>query len=214
MYSQNNEEKYITEYFKDKIGNFLDFGAFNPFALSNTRRLFELGWCGIYAEPSMSCFKKFEETYQHLGVTLIEGRVSKTFQINEKQSIYLYNYAIGTENKTIEFYDSKGDAVSTSNLKHKEKWAKAVSFEKITAEMISVDTFLKMIEEFGRISFFSLDVEGNNLEVFNLFPDWFWKNLDMLCIEHDTHFREIIIKLSVFGFSEITRNAENLILAK
>ena len=39
MYSQNNEEQIILEYFKDFKGNLLDIGANDGVTLSNTRKL-------------------------------------------------------------------------------------------------------------------------------------------------------------------------------
>ena len=44
MYSQNNEEQVILDYFGNKIGNLLDIGANDGITLSNSRKLIELGW--------------------------------------------------------------------------------------------------------------------------------------------------------------------------
>jgi hypothetical protein len=51
-YSQNDEERVILEYFGDKPGRFLDVGAFDGIGFSNTRKLLENGWSGVYVEPS------------------------------------------------------------------------------------------------------------------------------------------------------------------
>ena len=49
-YSQNDEEKVILGWFRDKkkkVGRFLDVGAYTGLELSNTRALMEKGWSGV-----------------------------------------------------------------------------------------------------------------------------------------------------------------------
>ena len=47
-YSQWGEDKFITQYFKDKENwIYLDIGCFNPFMYSNTCLLYKKGWTGI-----------------------------------------------------------------------------------------------------------------------------------------------------------------------
>jgi FkbM family methyltransferase len=194
MYSQNKEETYIVNYFGSKKGNFLDIGGYNPFKFSNTRKLYEMGWFGTYIEPSPVCFKNFVQEYEN------------------KPKITLINKAVVTDNsKTISFWDSNGDAVSTSNLDHKDKWER--SGAKFT--LIEVEAMSTMeVEELSKakFDFLSLDVESNNINIFNALSDTFLLSLDMLCIEHDNHFQTIINRMK--GFNIIHQNAENLILAK
>lgn len=203
-YSQNFEQDYILEYFKGQNGCFLEIGAFSPFTFSNTRALVELGWSGQYVEPSPKCFDEFIKEYSDIG----------KFDFKEKQVIILSNYAVGSENKTIKFYDSEGDAVSSTSLQHKEKWEAgySVKFKEIEVQMISMERLLN--ESIFTFDFLNLDVEGTNIELFNLIPDWFWTDLKMICIEHDSQIDYIIGKLQPFGFKELHRNGENLIMAK
>jgi len=63
MYSQYNEEDTILEYFKDKVGTFMDIGAGDGVTDSNTHRLSELGWNGICIEYDGILFKRLEENY-------------------------------------------------------------------------------------------------------------------------------------------------------
>lgn len=58
MYSQNDEERFIVEFFAGAKGRFLDIGAFDGVSLSNTRRLLELGWLGVLVEPNPISFCK------------------------------------------------------------------------------------------------------------------------------------------------------------
>jgi FkbM family methyltransferase len=196
-FSQNNEQQYILSHF-DNIynGKYCEIGSFHPTIFSNTRALFEKGWNGVLVEPSPICIKSLKKEYENEPrITIVEA-------------------AITNKDGVVTFYESGGDAVGSTSLNHKEKWEAgfAVTYEEITVNSISMETFLK---EFGEnIDFLNLDVESTNIELFNLIPDWFWERLSMLCIEHDNQQDYIISKLQPFGFKELHRNGENLILAK
>ena len=194
MYSQNQEEIYIVNYFGSKKGNFLDIGAWHPFEFSNTRRLYEYGWSGIYVEPSPICYKNFVKEYQ------LESKIK------------LLNCAI-TPNISgkINFYEANGDALSTCNIEHKNNWEKnGVPFNLIEVDALSTKDLECQIQ--SQINFLSLDVESNNINIFNALSDTFLLSLDMLCIEHDNQFQTIINRMK--GFKIIHQNGENIILAK
>jgi hypothetical protein len=57
-YSQNNEQEIILNFFNGRIGRYLDIGAFDGVAASNTLALAELGWQGTVIEPSPWVFKR------------------------------------------------------------------------------------------------------------------------------------------------------------
>lgn len=196
MYSQNNEEKIITDYFSEKpAGKFIDIGAFHVFELSNTRKLFEEGWRGVMVEADPLNYKAIAEHYEN------EPRIE------------VLNVAIGVSNDDLEFYSSCGDAVSTSVQEHKEKWEKGgVNFQKITVPQLYVAEFM---EKYGKdANFLSIDTEATNMQIFNAIPDWLWQQIDMLCIEHDNCIVEIVGKLAPFGLETKHINAENIILGK
>lgn len=194
LYSQKNEEEIIVGYFKERVGKFLDIGAYNPFGLSNTRRLVELGWKGIYVEPSPICFQRFVETY------------------SEDKNITLCNFALGLENGKATFYESGGDAVGTLNLGHKEKWEKgsSVQYQPIVVDVVKTEEFF---EDYGKdIDFLSLDTEAMNIEIFDHIPNSFWDRVSLLCIEHDNKVDHICSRLP--SFRQLLYNPENLILGK
>ena len=64
MYSQNNEEQIILNYFSGKKGTFLDIGANDGVTLSNVRALAELGWKGALIEPSKISYDKAVKNYK------------------------------------------------------------------------------------------------------------------------------------------------------
>jgi FkbM family methyltransferase len=195
MYSQNQEEKHITDYFQNKIGKLIDIGAFHVSQLSNTRRLVELGWSGVLVEADPKNYEPIAEFYK------------------DETQIDVLNVAIGTSNEPLTFYSSNGDAVSTSDIEHKEKWQKGgINYTEITVPQKHIVQFL---EYFGHdVDFISIDTEATNMDIFRAIPDWFWSQISMLCIEHDNCVVEIVGKLESFGFQTKYLNAENIILAK
>lgn len=195
-YSQNSEQDFIVDYFKEqKTGKFIDIGAYDVFRFSNVRALYEMGWKGILVEPAPQNYKAISEHY-----------------INDKD-IKVLNVAIGEANGEIDFYDSNGDAISTSEEAHMKKWAAAgVSYKKIKVPQISVVDFCN--EYCGDADFMSIDTEATNMSVFRSVPNLVWEQIKMLCIEHDNFQEEIEAKLALFGLRTLYVNGENIILAK
>jgi len=195
-YSQNSEESYIIDYFRDiPNGKFIDIGAFHVFMFSNVRALFEQGWSGVLVEPAPSNYKAIADHY--------EG----------EERIKVLNVAIGETTGEIDFYESDGDAVGTSDEGHMTKWGNAgVKYTKIKVPQVSVAEFM---EQYAKdIDFLSIDTEATNMAVFRSIPEYVWRQIKMACIEHDLHQEEIKETLSEYGFFTLYVNGENIILAK
>lgn len=194
-YSQNNEEEVITTYFHGVIGKFIDIGAYDVFRFSNVRALYERGWRGVLVEPAPENYKAIAEHYA------ADGKV------------VVLNVAIGETNGEIDFYESSGDAVSTSDEAHMQKWGDAgVKYTKIKVPQMSVVDFFS--EYSNAVDFLSIDTEATNIVVFRNIPDWVLERVKMICIEHDGNQEEIEQRLAPFGFTTRLVNAENIILAK
>ncbi len=196
MYSQNNEEEIIVNYFQGKQGRFMDIGAFNPFIFSNTRRLYELGWKGVFVEPSPICFKSFMDEYKNdNNITLIEKAV------------------VTNDSKELEFYEASGDAVSTSSVSHRDLWLTAgIDYKPIKVETIHIND---LINKYGiGINFLNVDVEAMNYDLFCNISNDFLSSLEMICIEHDKWFEQIESRMEGLGFNKLLINPENIILAK
>jgi FkbM family methyltransferase len=194
-YSQNDEQDYILRYFQGhQPSKFLDIGGFDPKALSNTRCLVEQGWSGVYVEPSPLCMAKFRTEYEH----------------NPK--IQLIEKAIALQTGTMEFWESFGDAVSTFDLKHKDKWSSRVQFKPIEVQTMTMGD---LMDEYGHdVTCLSLDVEAMNYLLFLEIPPWFWDQCHFAVIEHDNFYQEMTRILSGFGFSKLAHNAENIVMGK
>lgn len=195
MYSQNLEEQYIIEYFKDTpIGKFIDIGAYDVIKFSNVRALYEKGWSGVMAEPSPTCFASI---YGHY--------------IDEPR-IEVINCAVGVTGGMIDFYSCE-DAVSTSDIEHMKKWqAAGVPFTKIKVMQVNVIDFMNQYCK--DVDFLTIDTESTNIQLFRMIPDWVFEQIKMLCIEHDGNGHEIEARLLKHHFSTKYVNAENIILAK
>lgn len=198
MYSQNNEEEAITLFFQDRKGFFLDIGAYDGITFSNVRRLAELGWSGICYEPSPKVYPVLKQNMEKF------------------EKVLCSQVAIGTYDGFVDFYDSNGDAVSTTCTAHLEKWKNTVKFdEPVKVQMDSItETLDSAIELYGTIDFLNIDIEGANFELFKAITDAQWERIIMLCIEHDSNLYDIRSKMEAKGFTEVLYNGENLIFAR
>lgn len=191
-YSQNNEQHYITEFFKDnKDGRFIDIGAYDFRTFSNTLALIEKGWSGVGIEPSPFAFIAAMKTCE------------------QYPQIKLVNAAISTTPGLVEFAESKGDAIGTTSKSHESVWATQVKYQHIYVNTITIREILRVFGE--QFDFISLDVEGTNLEILKTLPLQIM-NPSLICIEHEGKIDEI--KNYCQGYEELHRNGENIILKK
>ena len=195
MYSQNNEEQIITDYFGETPGRFLDVGAYDGKTFSNTLRLVELGWEGYCLEASpFNLVPLINLHKEHPKVTVI-------------------NTTLAPESGWAEFYDCGGDAVSSIDPAHVERGKTTVSFRK--PFLVRTST---MGELFGRIGhdfeFVNLDVEGISADLFQFLPLEKMPKLRMLCVEHDGYYEQIEQSMLPHGFTRRLFNGENLIMAR
>lgn len=194
MYSQRDEELYILEYFKGTTGRFIDIGAYDVFKFSNVRALYENGWSGILVEPSPENYKSISDHYAN------------------DDRIEVLNCAVGVTGGEIDFYSCQ-DAVSTSDIEHKNKWeAAGVPYEKIKVMQVNVIDFMN--QYCSEIDFLNIDTESTNIQLFRMIPDWVFEQIKLLCLEHDNNQEEIEARLNRHGFVKLYESAENVIFAK
>jgi len=192
-YSQNAEEGVINSLFGNR-GRFLDIGAFDGKHFSNTLRLYERGWNGVLVEPSPKCFIALQNQYKDAG-----------------DRIVLYNKALAKTIGEVDFYEANGDAVSTTEVGHKEVWEKG-SKSKFTKIKVETITFNKIFDECGTdFGFVNIDTEGTNLEVLKSYP--FERcNPMVICIEYDYKQKEVLSIVKPYGFRSVYESGENLVL--
>src|SRR5687767_5636594 len=98
MYSQNLEEQYILEHFKDRTkGTFCSIGENDGVTFSNVRALALKGWSGVMVEPSPKAFERLKTLY------------------NGQKGFYVYPFALSDRNGTAILQES-GALCSTADV--------------------------------------------------------------------------------------------------
>lgn len=195
MYSQNDEEKFILEYFATATsGKFLDIGAYHPKTFSNTRALYEKGFKGVFVEPSPSLLPNFEAEY------------------GNDSEIQLLPVCVGKVNGRVDFFDSGGDAISTTVATETRKWEVAYNsqFTKISRDMVTVPELLRLAR-YKSFDFINIDTEGNVLEIFRQI-DPLALGVKLMCVEWNGNDKAEFVKLFKRArMRPIMENGENMI---
>jgi len=193
MYSQNDEEKVILEYFGDKKdGKFLDLGAYDGKTFSNTLALVERGWGGVCVEASPQCFVSLQNVHRnHPQVKCVCAAVAESSGLKK-------------------FYDS-GGAVASMNEEHYKKWKDHQDdFMEILVPSI---TIIELVNSFNflHIDFISVDVEGITMDIFHACMSC--RQPALMCVEYDSEAdkNEISGALSPIGYSLLHTTGENVL---
>ena len=206
MYSQNKEEHFIVNFFKDKpVGNLLDIGANDGITCSNSLRLIELGWQAVLVEPSPRAFSHLQKTHS--------GR----------ENIHLFNFAITNSKGEIKLYESGAIRVSkylqdnvglVSTLD--KNWTKPWKKTRYQEIMVPCLTFADLLLEspIKKFQFITIDTEGEDL---NILKQIQLKDVgcELLCIEYIYPDKiEPITKLcEVQGYKLVGQTKCNLLFA-
>lgn len=187
-YSQNNEQEYILQYFKDFKGSFLDIGAYDGITFSNTYALLERGWKGVAIEGSPRVFTKLQANLKSAPVELCHAVLTTSSE------------------GLIDWYDN-GDATATMNEGNRLKWYSKTPFDHMKIMTCNVS---RIVQTYGTaFDFVSIDVEGGSVDIFNelvkQMPD-----VKVWCVEHDGRSKEVRACLS--GYSVLYENAENILM--
>jgi len=201
--SQNLEEDYILDYFKDQeTGTFIDIGANDGVTLSNTRALALKGFCGCLVEPAPLAYAKLKQLYSK----------------EKKGCFYTYNCAIGDHNGKGTLFDSgtllkTGDTslVSTLVAEEKKRFESVISYTPVEVDVFKWKTFLNRLT-IKKFDFVSIDAEGFDLAILEQMD---LTDVKLLCIEFNGHdmLRQrysYIMK----DFKIIYTSAENLLFAR
>ncbi len=195
MYSQHDEEKYILNFFKDRKGSFLDIGAYNGKAFSNTHQLALNGWTGVCVEPSPVPLKDLRLLYK------------------DNPGIKILPVGIGLKKGIYPFFDTNGDAISSFDGSHVKKWqSKNVPFNTLHVEVITPDELFNIVGY--DFDFINIDTEGWNWQLLQKLPFNQLINLKMICVEYDNSFNEMMMFLNRNGFKLYYKNDENVIAVR
>lgn len=194
MYSQDREEQVIADYFGDRIGKFLDVGAHDGRTFSNTLRLAERGWSGVCVEPAASVFASLIATHK------------------ERSEIKLVNAALAPKRDLIQFWDSNGDCIGSTDAAHRDLWAAGgVNFTETWLQTLAVDDFLAKFP--GPYQFVSLDVEGTTRNLLLAMPIAAL-GVELLCVEFDDHLEDVKAYCAGIGFEKFEVVGCNLMASR
>lgn len=164
--SQYGEGLHIANHFAGRVGRFLDIGSYNGVALSNTWILSQLGWSGVCVEPSPEPFANLMVNYAgNDRVTLVNAALT-----------------VESSKRLVPFF-STADALSSTELKHREKFA-AYPFTKIFIPSgIGWKELLEVVDNdaTGPFDFVNIDSEGTNAKLLAEMPI----RPEMVCVEYD-----------------------------
>ncbi len=208
MYSQNQEEKYILDYFKDqKVGQVLDIGANDGITFSNSLALIEKGWHAVLVEPSPDCCEKLHLLHKTNSVAILKaaiGKVSGTFDFNE--SGQLNDPALnGKENLSL---------VSTLVPEEKKRWNKLnMTWKEYPVNVLCWKDFRKVVPD--KFDFITIDAEGVDWEILQQI-DLKETGTKLVCIEHNGNgemSKQIIKYCCDFGLNKLIYfTGENILL--
>lgn len=201
MYSQNNEEQVILNYFSNQSqGIFLDIGANDGITLSNVRALAEKGWKGALIEPSMISYEKAVKNYEKF------------------KKVRIYNCAISDKTGHFDFYESgehlgHGDHSLLSSLKQDEtkRWTR----EEFTKTSVNSFTYTdwRSLTKFKFFDFISIDAEGYDYEILTQINLKFSRT-KMICIEHNgKEIEKYRTYCERYKMRQVLLNNENIIMA-
>lgn len=198
MYSQNDEEKFILQYFKPLLnGTFLDIGAHDGKQLSNTYQLALNGWSGVMVEPSKIVFPYLKERCD-----------------NEIPTVIPVNYCIADYDGEVTFFESGGDFLGTASQQHKERCEqKGYKFTEDKVPCVTISSLMDMVS-ISHLDYISIDAEGWDYKILSQFPDDFYGSA-MVCVECSGAERKNILSyLYSKGFELYHETAENVIVVK
>jgi|AntRauTorcE11897_2_1112592.scaffolds.fasta_scaffold27820_2 FkbM family methyltransferase len=162
-YSQLGQDDWVLKSIKK--GFFVEVGAHDGLTFSNTVRLEENGWKGLCVEPQPELFDK----------------LSKCRQCD------VSNLAVhGKSGEKVQFQCSDLYGGMVEHLSH----ADATNFPGpiIEVETITLDDLLTKHNCPQKIDYISVDTEGNEMEILNVFPFHKW-DVERWTIEHNDHTR-------------------------
>ena len=202
MYSQNNEEQLIANYFGDRVGTFLDLGSNDGITLSNTRALAEKGWSGVCVDASPRAFGRLEKLYagqEHIECHWVAMYTRQTWITLHESGSHITNT----------------DTALLSSVVQEEtgRWRPTTEYYDVRVPAITFDMLLKR-SKFKTFDFVSIDIEGMDLAVLQQM-DLTALGCQMLVVEvNNNDPKPFIDHCHLHAMRLMTRNSENLLFIR
>lgn len=196
-YSQNDEERFVLEFFGTQTGKFLDIGAFDGIDMSNTRRLLEHGWEGVFIEPMWTSFTKLCQNCEPF-----------------KDKVKLVCAAVSYKRRLAKLW------VDTAPGRI---WSTTVNDDLLKLGSVAapsdLQTFVACITmddlwPFGPFDFISMDSEWEDFQILTTQPAKAWQSAKLICIEKRGPEEGVKMKehFAQIGFSVGYETKENLLV--
>lgn len=181
-----------------KNGFYIDIGAYDGIALSNTYIFEKLGWNGFCVEASPKTFEKLQR--------------------NRKCD--LYNYAVCSKNigKT-RFLTSTIDALDVLDIHNTDGHKKRIknesdnNMEYIEVDTITFDELMSNYKDITHIDFLSLDIEGGELDVLRS-VNFDKYSFGLITVEYNDNYKEILELMHSKGYKKLMDNHCDMIFIK
>ena len=211
MYTQDNEESIIREYFSGRLNDslfLLDIGANDGETLSNSRQLILDGWRAILVEPSRKALARLKNLYA------------------ENHRVKIKDLAISKETGEVILHESGSwnsdgrDIALFSTVKESEleRWGNRVTFTKISVNSYTFSDFIVKENLQGiKFDFITIAAEGLDWDILEQI-DLTQIGCDCLCIEWNS-IDDLYVKIKDFcekkhGMREHLKNRDNLIFVR
>lgn len=188
MYSQRDEEPVILKALAHiSAGRALDCGAFDGRTFSVTLALIELGWSGVMVEPSPGPFKALQAL--HKDRPNIECIQAAAVLRPEPAGVTLW---------------ANDDALSTTEISHRDKWASYAPFTEIKVPAITVAE----IAAKGPFDFVNVDTEATSVAILEGLMSQGLKPT-LICVENDGLHERLRRDFDKWGYKVIHTTVEN-----
>lgn len=207
MFSQNDEEKVIIDYFKDddpKELTFLDIGANDGITFSNTHQLSLSGWSGVCLDPSPMAFEKLENLYRNNN-----NITSLNFGISDQNCDLDLNESLNWDGRD----DTPLGILSCIDPNEKNRFY-GMNWRVVKCQFLTFETFLNN-SSYKKFDFINIDCEGHDYTILTQI-DLNSIGCRMVCIEFKDHHQIELYSeyFDKFGFIEQHRTNDNVIFCK
>ena len=166
-YSQNQEDLFIDNYFKDKKhGTYLDVGCYHPVKYSNTALLYNRGWKGINVDMNQTSID--------------------LFNILRKKDINICAAISNTSREVTQYFDHSFSPVNTIDKNFSNIASKKISLKPFKEKKITTFKFDQIVKDYNinykYIDFINVDAEAHDYEVLQGI-NLSLLNAKMICVE-------------------------------
>lgn len=195
MFSQNDEEKYILEFFGSEVGCFLDIGAYDGVEFSNTRALAVKGWQGMLVEPSPMAFRKLIQNTRTI------------------PGLHLVNALVYGSSKWLKFYYEENRGWGSTTRKWLVDFCKMEILAEVWVRSVSPSDIADLADELHlKFDFVSIDTEGDDFEIL-MSASRLLRECRLLCVENAR--RDWSNDFRSLGFNRIiAQTRQNIIVTR